>query len=85
MAALVVAWMPLWFYIAVHWASLFRWDRFWSLLILSAAPWCLLAMLTGAEPEQLSFLLSMMHQQANVDLGVTSSPSSSCTVNGCNC
>ena len=48
--AMVLTVVPLWFYIAVHWTALFRWEHFWSILILGAGPWCLLAMVEGAPP-----------------------------------
>jgi hypothetical protein len=45
--ALLLVSLPLWFYVAVHFQSLLKWEHFWSVLILGAAPWCLLSMLEG--------------------------------------
>lgn len=46
--ALLLVCLPVWFYIAVHVRSLASWEHFWSVLILGAAPCCLLAILEGA-------------------------------------
>lgn len=45
--ALLLVCLPVWFYIAVHFRSLIKWEHFWSVLILGSAPWCLLSMLKG--------------------------------------
>lgn len=45
--ALLLVCLPVWFYVAVHFSSLMKWEHFWSILILGSAPWCLLSMLEG--------------------------------------